>query len=118
MDPQKRYHRLGALILILGLIASVLVYTRTTPKEYEGGTTAFEMNGDHVYAVDPGDLKRNGQDSWAKGNAHAAEFVDWAASWWHGRRLAYTLGFLSVGGALVCLFLAHFEFQVDPPVKK
>lgn len=114
MTPETRYHRMAIGILALGLLAAALVYAHTTPKEYESGVTAFEMDGDHVSAVDPADLKRNSQDTWSKGNAHAAEFVDWAVSWWHGRRLAYTLGVLSIGGALACLFLANFEFEVAP----
>jgi hypothetical protein len=117
MDAQKRYHRSGILFLIAGLLAAAVVYTHTTPKEYESGVSAFEMDGDHVSAVDPADLKRNSQDTWSKGNAHAAEFVDWAVSWWHGRRLAYTLAGLSVGGFLACLFLANFEFEVAPAKK-
>jgi hypothetical protein len=118
MTPETRYHRLAIGILAVGLLAAALVYAHTTSKEYESGVTAFEMDGDHVSAVDPADLKRNSQDSWSRGNAHAAELVDWAVSWWHGRRLAYTLGALSLGGALVCLVLANFEFAVAPPPQK
>jgi alpha-beta hydrolase superfamily lysophospholipase len=115
MDPQARYHRLGIIFLVAGLLAAGLVYRNTIPKEYESGLVVFQMDGDKISRVEPTDLKRYNQDTWTKFNMRAAEFILWAGSWCHGRRLAYTLVVLSIGGSLVCLFLAHFEFEVEPP---
>ena len=117
VTPQRRYNRMAAAILAAGLLAADLIYTHTTPREYESGVAAFEMDGDKASAVDPADLKRNSQDSWSRANGNAAEFVDWSVSWWRGRRLAYTLAGLSVAGSLLCLFLANFELEVAPPKK-
>ena len=42
-----------------------------------------------------------------KSNVLAAELREWFVSLWHGKRLAHTVVFLSVGGSLACFLLAH-----------
>ena len=42
----------------------------------------------------------------------AADFEEWFASIWHGRRLAYTVAVLSIAGCAGCYALADFiEFS-------
>jgi len=45
----------------------------------------------------------------------AAEFQDWFGSLWHGKKLAHTLVFLSIGSSLACFFIAYVLSRPPPP---
>ena len=58
----------------------------------------------------PADSKRHQHDMEAIGGKSAvlaSDLTQGFNSLWRGRRLAYTLAFLGVGGFLSCLFLAN-----------
>jgi len=112
MTAQKRYHWLGVIILVGGLLASTTVYLRTTPEDDGDGD-----EGGNITVVRSEDSKRYERQMEAisgKTGVLAAEFMDWLEGRWQGRNLAYTLVVLSVGGSLTCLFLAHFQI-LEPP---
>jgi hypothetical protein len=103
-----RFRRIGVCILVVGLLGATLVYFTATDARY--GAIGYESIGGHSYAVMPGDsksyqyeLERIG----GKSAVMAADMNTWWASLWHGRRLAYTLAFLSIGACVACFILAH-----------
>jgi hypothetical protein len=115
LSPEARYHRIGLVTLIAGLLAAAVVYRCTSPQEYASSLTVYRIEEGNAYPVDPGSLKKNQQDTWTKANLRTMEFLEWSGTWFHGRRLACTLAALSGAGFLVCLFLANFEFRLAPP---
>ncbi len=115
MSSETRYRRIGFLTLAAGLLAAAVVYRCTTPPGEAPSGMIYRVEDGKTYAVDPADLKKNQQDSWTKANVRTMEFLEWSGTWFHGRRLAYTLAGISFGGFIVCLFLANFEFHVAPP---
>jgi hypothetical protein len=112
MTSERRYHLLGAGILLAGLLAATAVYLRTTPE----GDGEVGADGT-VYSLKLEDSKRSErqiEQISGKPGVLAAEFMDGFEGLWQGRNLAYTLAVLSVGGSLTCLFLAHFQI-LGPP---
>ena len=110
MTAEKRYHRLGVIILVAGLLAATAVYLRTTPED-DGDESG------NITVVRSDNSKRDERQLElisGKTGVLAAEFMEWLESLWHGRNLAYTLAVISVGGSLTCLFLAHFQI-LGPP---
>ena len=102
---QSRLRRAGALMLLVGLAAAVVVHRTAAPDR------------DSEYVKVLNNTKRNEYEMeviGGKANLFAAELRDWFSSLWHGRRLAGTLTFLSVGGSLACFFVAH-RLNFSPP---
>ena len=106
---RKRLQRIGTALLVVGLLAAELIFVRATPDN-DSGAIGYEVVGGVSYPIMPGESKtyENGLERMGgKSAVLAAEITQWFASLWHGRRLAYTVLVLSVGGSLVCFFLAH-----------
>jgi hypothetical protein len=103
---QRRFRLIGILILVAGLLAAALIARRAAPGD-ENAEAILSGNAKR-YAYE---MERIGGQS----NVLAAEIRDWFSSLWHGRRLAYTLAFLSVGGGLACFFIAHVLTCPPPP---
>ena len=101
MDHPKRFRLVGAFILAAGLLAAVVVY-RTRPSDEEGDLPTKR----DIYQ-----LERIG----GKANVVASELTTWFVSLWQGRKLAYTLGWLSIGGFAVCFLLADLLADAPPP---
>ncbi len=108
---QRRLRGMGAVILIAGALAAVVVYLRAAPDDearylFDSGT---QLSGNaRRYA---NEMKSIGGES----NVMAAELRDWFDSLWRGRRLAGTLTLLSLGGSLACFLLAHLLNYPPPP---
>jgi uncharacterized protein YjeT (DUF2065 family) len=107
---QRRLRTIGVFVLLAGLVAAVLIYTNAPPPEDDllnavalGNSKATEY-----------ELERIG----GLGNVYSAEFTHWLESLWHGRRLAFTVATLSLGGWLVCFVLAHPLVVNSPPIKR
>jgi hypothetical protein len=111
MTSEKRYYRLGAIILLAGLLAATAVYLRTTPADDDG---VQDGNSSMVRPDDSKRYERQMEQISGKTGVLAAQSMDWFESLWQGRNLAYTLAVLSVGGSLACLFLANFQI-LGPP---
>jgi hypothetical protein len=91
---------------VAGLLSAALVFLaaptdRTDSDQLEIGRSKHDLD----------QMERIGGKSVILG----VEFDDWIGSLWHGRRLAYTLTFISVGSSIVCFFLAHrLSFPLPP----
>jgi len=83
-------------VLVVGLVSAVAIYLAARPP-------APNPLGD------PEDSKqylREIQMYGGTANLLATELREWLASLWHGRRLAYTVGVLSIVIGSGCLFVA------------
>jgi hypothetical protein len=93
--PEARLRIATRAILLIGFAAAVVIYvTARPPAENPLGYDPLQ-NKAYVH-----ELEVFG----GRANVLAAEFRDWFASLWEGRRLAYTVGVLTV--------LAAFGFRL------
>jgi hypothetical protein len=95
---QARLRLAGAIILLAGLTSAALIY-RFAVTDYDSAYVKLLNN-----------TKKNEYDMeliGGKANILASEIREWFAGLWHGKGLAHTLTFLSVGGSLACFFVAH-----------
>ncbi len=110
---QKRLRRLGAAILVAGLVAAIVIDRRATSA------------GEAEYLVESGTLLSGNAKRYENqmkqiggvSNVVAAEFSEWFTSLWHGKRLARTVGVLAIAGALGCFLAAHL-LNYPPPEEK
>jgi hypothetical protein len=105
---RTRLRRIGASVLIAGLLAAACVYLLATDDS--GDAVAYQIVDGQTFAIAHDDTKRYLRDVemyGGKGAVMANDIGEWLAGLWHGRRLAYTLAWLSVGSALVCFWAAH-----------
>ena len=117
---QGRFQKIGLFILIAGLLAAAVVFMRTGPKTDPAGIGYF-VEGGKSFVMTPNESKRYEYDMvriGGKSNLLASEIGGWFGNLWHGRRLAYTLGVLSIGGSFACLFLAHLRGLPPLPDEK
>lgn len=89
-----RFYLASVVILAVGLISAALIYILAADGQ------AYEIAGgkQHDYAVE-----RIG----GKAAVFAVRFNEWFGSLWHGKQLAFTLAFISIGAALVCFLIAR-----------
>jgi hypothetical protein len=89
----------GVVVLVAGFSAAAVVYltaSNDSGNDFSAGfedykATAFKYDrlGGRVFVV-------------------LVEIVHWLGNLWHGKQLAETLVFLSIGIALVCFVVAHW----------
>jgi len=111
-----RLYRIGAFILVIGLISAAIIYFTTADKQY--GAIGYETDGGNSYAIMPGDSKSYEYEVERIGGKSAVMGVEmnaWLASLWRGRRLAYTLASFSVVASLACFILAHLLSSASWP---
>ncbi len=104
---QMRLRLAGAGILMAGMAAAAFVYRSAVP-DYDSAYVRMLNN-----------TKKNEYEMevvGGKANVFAADVRDWFGSLWHGKRLAHTLAFLSVGGSFACFFVAH-RLNYSPPLE-
>jgi len=113
---QLRLYRIGALILVAGLLAAGVVYLTAT--EDGGDVLGYEVAGGTAYAISPADSRRYLHDLELYGGKAAIladEFTRWFDGLWRGRTLAYTLAGLSLISALACFLAARQLSYPAPP---
>ena len=113
---QERLHLIGIFVLVAGLLSSVLIYA-TAAADSGRGAIGYDVVDGKSYPIMAGDSKSyqyNLERIGGKSAVLGAEFDDWFGGLWHGRKLAYTLGCLSVGSSLICFFFAHFVIFPPP----
>lgn len=96
-----RLRLVGLIILIAGLAASAMVGAAAPPPD-EG---AAEDAKRYEYQMEL---------LGGKSNVFAAELREWFDGLWHGKGLSHMLAFVSVGGSIMCFFLAHRLRQFAP----
>jgi hypothetical protein len=111
-DPshQRRFYRIGAVILSAGLLVAALVYATTAPDDPNDPASILVMPREtksYEYQMEV---------IGGKSNVLAAEFREWFDGLWHGRRLALTLAVLSIGASLGCFFVAHLTTEPPPDI--
>lgn len=97
MSAAKRVRISGMVLLAAGLLAAVVIFSRACPEERLGILGLDVQTNRQSF-----ELERMGGKSYLLLNDLKQGF----ASLWHGRRLAYTIGVLSVAGFLSCRWLA------------
>jgi hypothetical protein len=95
---RRRLRWIGTAILAAGLLSAALVYRAAPPAGANRDPLESGYSKRDLY-----DMERIG----GKSVVFAVELNDGFDSLWHGRRLAGTLVFLSLGGSIVCFFLAN-----------
>jgi hypothetical protein len=110
MATPQRVRFLGVSILIVGLITAAKIYQLRASEDDSPYTT-----DDFVSKRDLDQIERIG----GKANVLAIELNSWLVSLWHGKRLAYSIASLSVGGFIGCYLLANFltDSSVAPEEK-
>jgi hypothetical protein len=107
--PRSRLHLSSLLVLVLGLCGAALIYF--TAADDSAGAVGYEVINGVAYPVAPADSKayqRELERFGGKANVLAAEFTRWFASLWHGRRLAFTVAFLSLLASLALYLCAKY----------
>ena len=105
---QVRLYFAGASVLFVGLLAAAVIYLAAGDETSDAAN--YEIVGGDVIAIAPEDSKRYIRDIELYGGKASVlmdELNRWFSALWRGRRLAYTVGALTVGAALVCFFAAR-----------
>lgn len=92
------------MVLIGGLLAGVVIYFSSSAEQERAMILGIDVRTNR----DVLELEKMG----GKSAVVMADFEEWFASIWHGRRLAYTVAILSIVGFAGCYVLADFvEFS-------
>ncbi len=97
-QPQKRLRIVASITMVLGLASSVLIYL--SAENVPDTILGYEVDESKKYIHD---LELYG----GKANVLAAEFMNWFDGLWHGKSLAFTVGYITIFIALVLFFVAH-----------
>jgi hypothetical protein len=104
MTSTKRIRVVGIILLIGGLLAGVVIYFKAPPEQDRDLILGIDVRTNR----DVLQLEKMG----GKSAVFMADFEEWFASIWHGRRLAYTVAVLAMSGYAGCYLLADFaEFS-------
>lgn len=104
MIAAKRVRAFGAILLVAGLLAAVIIFCTARPPEELG-----ILEDDVPTKRESLQLEKIGGKSYILFN----DINEWFSSLWHGRRLAYTVGILSIAGFVSCRWFA--DFLEHPP---
>ena len=117
MQISRRRLNLAALVVLaLGLALALLLHA--VSEDAPSPSASYVIAGDQVHAVPAHASKRYVSQLERFGGKAAVlfdEWIDWMASLVHGRRLAWTIGVLSVLAALGLHAFALYFTPPDPP---
>ncbi len=99
MNLPKRIRVIGTAVLVAGLFAATIIYAAAKPDEHRA-----VLGVDVLTKRDTLELERMGGESYVLFH----DFMAWFAGLWHGRKLAYTVGVLALGGFLLSRWLEDF----------
>ena len=103
-----RLYLIGIAILIAGLVAAVVI--DQTASDERSDVIRYEVIDGVAYPVLASESKSYRSDLerfGGKAAVFADDFNRWFAGLWMGKRLAYTVGVLSIGIALMFFRAAH-----------
>lgn len=115
---QVRLYLIGAAILLAGLSCAAFFYQ--TAAEDTSDVISYVFVDGHEYAVRAQDSKRYLNELARIGGKSAIvadEINRWFDSLWQGKRLAYTLAFLSIGAAVGCFWAARHPSCQRPDIE-
>ena len=104
MTP-RRTNRITVGMLMLGLASALVIYLTAAPKVVDPLLSDPLANKKY---------QREMRVIGGQGNVLAAEFNDWFAGLWHGRKLAGTVAVLTVGATLTFRFIATHPDSIRP----
>ena len=102
---KTRLYQIAAIILLVGLTCSVLIYLYAEKSKESTMITDFEHSKRYRH-----DLELTG----GKGIVALSNFMKWFESLWEGETLAFTLAGLSIFSSLVVFLIA----KTSPPMRK
>ena len=100
MPLHKRIFYSGVAVLCSGLVGAVLIYIFS--EEISDTDPATAMASRRAY-------ERSIELFGGKAMIPMVRFNQWLGTLWHGERLAFTIGVLSIVVALTCFWLARLE---------
>lgn len=110
--PRTYLNLLGIILLVLGLACATFVYRAASGLETgPGDAIGYEQGGEGAYRVSPEDSKsyeRSMELYGGKANLLADELRRWLAGLWHGKSLAFTIGFITIAASLAVFGLANY----------
>ena len=95
---KTRLHQIAAIILLIGLTSSVLIYLYAEKNEQSTLITQFEHSKRYRH-----DLELTG----GKAMVALSNSMKWFEGLWKGKTLAFTVAGLSIFSSLVVFFIAH-----------
>lgn len=105
---QTRLYLITAIILLIGLGSSTLIYM--TAENDSNRVLGYEIAGGYVYPIRPEDSKKYIHDMELYGgkmNVLANEFLRWFVGLWHGKSLAFTVACITIFISFGVFFVAH-----------
>ena len=111
--PQSRLYLAAVFVLAAGLAAAAAIYA--TAEDDAGAAMGYAVINGQVYAIS-GTTKAYTHELQRFGGKAALLFDDfnrWFAGLWHGRTLALTVAWLSIGASFV-LYLVAGRLPEDP----
>ncbi len=113
---------IGYIILYTGLVAAGIIYRQNAPYMNDASVVRWEVVDGKPFPIYAQDSKTAHASALMMGGAameQTTELREWLGSLWHGRRLAYTLGVLSILTWLAALKFAQLlAFPVPPAEPK
>jgi hypothetical protein len=105
INMQMRLYLSGAIILLIGLGASAVIYLTATDVSETGLVYEFEESKQYMH-----DLELYG----GKMNVLTVELTKWFNGLWHGKSLAYTLGCITILISASLFFIAdHWPSDLE-----
>jgi len=116
---QTRLYLISAIILLVGLSSSILIYL--TAEDYSKSVLGYEIIGGNAYLITPEDSKKYIHDLTLYGGKAAVladEFSRWFVGLWHGKSLAFTVACITLFVSLGFFFVARTspsDLESDAP---
>ncbi len=107
---KARLYFSSAVILVLGLFASALIYV-TTDEDNSANEVGYVFAGGEAYPIAPNQSKRYIRDLERYGGKAAVVFDEinrWFDGLWRGRALGVTIGWISVVVSLALFLFARW----------
>jgi hypothetical protein len=108
VDLRESLILIGAIIMLLGLGSSILIYQ--SAGNDSDGVLGYEIMDGSAYPIRPEDsriYRRNLELYGGKAAVVVDDFSRWFAGLWHGKSLAFTVAGISIFISLMFFFAAN-----------
>jgi hypothetical protein len=117
-DLRESLILIGAIIMLLGLGSSILIYQ--SAKDDSDGVLGYEIIDGSAYPIRPEDSRMYKRDLELYGGKAAVvvdDFSRWFVGLWHGKSLAFTVAGSSIFMSFVFFFAAtRLPSRIKPDV--